>query len=61
MIAGVQVDVQLAGLHALGVFVQLGAAGAAAHALHLRYLQQQALGQLPDLVGLGQRGARVEQ
>jgi hypothetical protein len=35
-------------MHALGVLVQLGPAGAAAHLQHLGHAAQQGLGQLPD-------------
>ena len=56
-----QVDVDLRRVHAFGVLVELGAPGAAADGLHLRHLQDQALGDEPDAIGLGKRDARPQQ
>jgi hypothetical protein len=55
-----QVDVDLGRVHALRVLVEFGAAGAPADLPHFRNFADQALGQPADLVGLLQRGARVE-
>ena len=59
--ARLQVDFDLGGVHAFGVLVELGAAGAPADGLHLRHLEDQALGDQADAVGLGERDARIEQ
>ena len=59
--AGLQIDVDLGGMHAFGMLVEFGAAGAAADELHLRHLQDQLLGDQADAVALGQRDAGIEQ
>jgi hypothetical protein len=57
--AGLERDLDLGGVDTLGMLVELGAAGAAADALHLRHLHDQALGDEPDPVALGQRDPRA--
>ena len=44
-LAGTQVHVDLVHVHALGVLVELRAAGAAAHRHHFRYALEQPLGE----------------
>ena len=48
-------------MDALGMLVELGAAGAPADRLHLRHVEHEPLGDQPDAVGFGKRDARVEQ
>ncbi len=59
-IRGLQVDVDLGGVHAFGVLVELGAPGAAADLLHLGHLGDEPLGDRAHAVRFGERGARVE-
>ena len=54
-----QIDVDLGVVDALGVLIELGAAGAPAEALHLGNLHDQPLGDGAEAVGLGQRDAGV--
>ncbi len=49
-----QVHVDLGRVHAFGMFVHLGAAGAASHLGHPGHFADEALGQRPHAVGLGQ-------
>jgi hypothetical protein len=48
-------------MHALGMFIEFRPAGAPPDALHLRHIHDQAFGDQPDPVALGQRNAGVEQ
>ena len=54
-----EVDVDLAVVDALGMLVELGAAGAAADRFDLRHLREQPLGQQAEPVRLGQRNAGI--
>ena len=54
-----QVEVELGGMHALGMFIQLGAAGAAADAAHFRDLHQQAFRHAAQRIALRQRYPRL--
>ena len=59
--AGLQIDVDLGGVNAFCMFVQLRATRATAHRLHLRHLQNKLLGDQPGAMAFGQRDAGVEQ
>ena len=56
----VEIDFDLRGMDALGMFVEFGAAGAASDRFDLGNLQQQLLGDQADAVGFRQRYARRE-
>ena len=58
-LGALQVDVDLGGVDALGMLVEFGPAGAAPDRCHLRHLADQALGDQPEAVALGQRDAGV--
>jgi hypothetical protein len=58
-LGGFQVDVHLAVVHALGMFVEFGAAGAAADLRDLGHGGDDLLGERADPVRLGKRRARV--
>ena len=59
-LTGLEAQVQLRHMHALGVFVQLGPAGAAADVLDLRNAAQRLFSHGANAGGFGQRGARVQ-
>ena len=54
-----EVDVDLAVMDALGVLVELGAAGAAPDRFDLRHLREQALGDEPEPMQFRERNARI--
>ncbi len=58
---GFEVDLDLGGVHALGMLVEFGAAGAAADDLHLGHLEHQPLGDQADAIRFGERDAGIEQ
>ncbi len=55
-----QVDIELAVVDALGVLVELGAAGAAADRAHLRHVGDNLLGEAADAIGFGQADAGLQ-
>ena len=58
---GFEVDVDLGGMHAFGVLIELGTAGAPADRFHLRHVENEPLGDQADPVGFGERDAGIEQ
>ena len=57
---GLQIDFEFADMDAFGMFVEFGAAGAAADRLHLRHLHDQLFGDGADAVRFRERYARIE-
>ena len=58
---GVKIDIDLGGVHALGMLVEFGTARAASDRLYLRDLHDQPLGDEPDPMALRQRDPGIEQ
>ena len=58
---GFEIHIHFGVMHALGMFVEFGAAGAPPGFRHFRYTRHQLFGERADAVGFGQRGARIKQ
>ena len=56
---GLEIDIDLAEMNALGMLVELGAAGAAADRRDFRHVHQKTFGDQPEPVGLAQRNAGI--